>query len=362
MIITIEPGAQIDEVLKANRAPGTQFRLLPGNYRTQGCFAFDEHDLCMLAPGCSLIGAGSDVTCITLERPVLEHKGEPTKYTEIVTGGARTLGHSHGVAASGFSISNPWQIPTVGVHLWTARARMEDIAVNDTWGDREWPGEVKEGFGILAEDTKAEGQSQGGHRLKNCRVKAVSQPLGRESYITGIYASSLDPASEMTHVRDCSVVGPVTGKAHAGFAFNCNTTLIDCEVVNCIRAVFMDTGAVVQNGLIIRMRATGVSWGLDIRAVDSGDIRANVLVSDSHFVFGDAGGDGWAQVVLLSDDAKKKGATFWGIDFKECRFVSPARGRASMGRHLGPKVEPATFMSCRWAGPVAWETYIARKA
>jgi len=333
----------LDPWLKHARTPGTVFRLGPGDFTTGGAFGFAEHDLCMLAPGCRLIGAGSLLTRIRLCQPVTEHGGIPTNYIESLTGGARTIGTSEHLEMSGFTLDLygvEMTMPRIGIHLWTSKATIRDVRVMGVRGMREWHGEVDEGFGILINNAYSS-DCDGGHRIKDCHI-ALTEPK-HENYTTAMFVGCPKRAVEMLR-SIVSDVRCVASGAHAAFAANANTTFTNCEAHGFIRAFFCDTAA-IQNVVIRNMLASGLSWGVHI---EGGSAIAGFAVHDSLFCFAARPND-WAQAVRIESIASH------GVRFNNCEFFAGEEakktGLASMGRTAGANTGAVEMHNCRWHGP-----------
>lgn len=339
--IEIPPGECIDPYLREFREPGTTFVLGVGEYTTRGCFDFPEHDLCMLAPECRLMGAGSGSTTLDGTQPTMAHGGKPTGYAEILTGGARTTGESNSIVIQGLSVISPDRTTSVGVHLWTTQGIVEDVLPYNVFGDRGAAGPVKEGFGILINNSAESPGADGGHRISNCRAALAATDI--ENYTTAIFVGCVSRGSLLrSYVENCVVLAH---DAHAGFAFNDRTTIKNCEVVGCRRAVFVDTGP-IRDSHINGLDASRVAWALDLRGVGE---RRGITLTDSTFDFRAL--DGWAQGILVSDD--ESGASASGLHVAGCTFLAPGEGRASKARLRGKRVGDYTEAGNLWVG--GWE-------
>jgi len=349
--IEIPEGVFLDPYLKANRDSGTIFRLQAGNYYTRGCFDFPEHDLCMLAPGCSIVGETGE-SIIMLDDAVLEHDGKPTGYTEVLTAGARTKGSSVSVVVSGVVIkcSHYPTVPTVGLHVWSSQAMVSNVMVVDLFGDRDATTPVREGFGILVNPGAYSLGPDGGNFVKGCRVDLLK--TAKENYCTAIFIGGSKREGVpllRSHIRVCQTIA---SDGHAAFAMNDRTSISDCEAVGFRRAVFVDTGP-VRDCRIERLDAGDCGWALDLRGTSE---RRGILVKDSSFSFRAI--DGWAQAILLSDD--DSGAYVDGVAIDGCTFIAPSdRGRASKARLRGKNVEPFTERNNTWVGN--WELPVIQK-
>lgn len=349
--ITIPPGS-IDHHLRTYRQAGTRFVLESGEYTTQGTFAFAEHDLCMIPPGCALIGAGRHQTTIRVVSPVMEHEGKATRYYEALTGGARTASNSVNLQVQGFTLDLDPTVPCVGIHLWTSGALVRDVVVQGVFGSRTHSGPVKEGFGILVNNA-ARQSVDGGHQIEDCAVLPAVAPNDGENYCTGIYVGAVNRAmSRMlpSFVRACSVVGDGISMTHAAFAANALTTFDQCYAHRVARAFFCDTGRV--NDIVVdRMHAARVVWALDLRVAWLGEAKRFVSVRRSRFDFQPADSpEKWVQAVLLADESLNPGQTpIENIELLGCRFVAPKVGQASKGRCRGD-VSGVIESGCRWVG------------
>ena len=342
--IEIPPGESIDRYLRDFRDPGTTFVLGAGEYTTAGCFDFPEHDLCMLAPECQMVGAGSGKTFLVGYGIETKHEGKPTGYAEILTGGARTRNYSESIYVRGLSVFADSGMPCVGLHLWSSRAYVDDVRAEDLHGYRDHAGPVKEAFGILINNSAGKPSADGGHLVRNCAV--YLDPADSENYTTAIFIGCVKrTGSPLLRSAGIGCLAVADGDGHAAFAMNDRTTFIDCESVGFRRAVFVDTGP-IRDSHILRMDATECGWALDLRG--SGE-RRGITLQDSSFAFRDI--DGWAQGLLVSDD--DSGAPACGIHVEGCRFLAPGTGRASVARLRGKNVEDFTEFRNLWAGK--WE-------
>lgn len=350
--INIPPGA-LDYFLRAHREPGTTFVLEAGVYWTSGCFRFDDVDLCMVAPGCRIVGAGSSLTTIEVRDPVMSHGGRPTQYYEALTGGARTTGQSQSISLVGFTLRLDPIAPCIGIHLWTSNAVVVDVRVLDVFGSRTHSGPVREGFGILINNA-AQQSVDGGHHLKSCAVLPAETRDGAENYTTGIYVGAVSRASSRmlpSIVNQCSVVGHTLARAHAAYAANALTTFTACYAWGCVRAFFCDTG-VIHDVLIQRMHARQIQWALDLRVAQPGDTRRFITLRESDFEFQPATPASWAQAVLLADETPSPGGTsIEHVEIIDSKFYAPrSHSLLSKGRCRG-NVTQVIESGCLWAGP-----------
>lgn len=344
--IQIPAGVSVDPYLKANRDPGTVFRLEAGRYTTQGCFAFPEFDLCMLAPDCSIV---ADVGAVlAIEDPALEYNMVPTGYTEVLTAGARTTGYSSAIAITDLMIDCHLEprIPVVGVHAWTSDATLK-VTVTNVFGDRDAKTSVREGFGVLVNSSAQSKVFDGGHSVQ-CFVHLAD--TAKENYSTAVFVGCWKAGVPLLRstIRNSVVIA---ADGHAAYAMNDRVDLINCEATGFRRAVFVDTGP-VQDCRIERLDADRCGWALDLRGTSP---RRGILAKDSHFNFRSI--DGWAQALLLSDD--ESGATIDGVVLDGCSFVAPSNGRASKARLRGKNVAPFIERNSTWTG--AWESPVVQK-
>jgi hypothetical protein len=272
----------------------------------------------------------------------MTHGGKPTGYAEILTGGARTAGHSSSVSVKDISIIAPSDITVVGLHLWTRQSIVEDVVVYNIFGDRGATGPVKEGFGILINNSSGLAGFDGGHRIFDCWVALASTET--ENYSTAIFVGCVSRGPMLrSRIENCVVIAK---DAHAGYAFNDRTTIQNCEVVGCRRAVFVDTGP-IRDSHINGLDASRVAWALDLRGTGE---RRGITLKDSTFDFRAV--DGWAQGVLISDD--DSGASASGVHVAGCTFIAPTVGRASKARLRGKNVADFTESGNLWVG--GWES------
>lgn len=357
MKIILEPGTCIDPVLKANRQFDTEFVLEAGDYYTRGCFNFPEHDLCMLADGQSITGAGIGKTRLILDTPVLEYNGKPTGYTETLTGGLRTKpGMSFGVRINGLTVDanrgGNSGIPLIGIHLWGAGCRVADVRVSDIWGYRKLP-VPNEGFGIIINNPADSGAAAvGGNSIENCHVS-----MPRDSYACGVYMGCTEPAGAAFYPNRI-IHTHVDGESgsHAGFGVNGNTIISDCSVHGVDRAVFCDTDSIRQVQ-VRNMTARDIKWALDLRAYKNETVIQDILVAGGFFLFRQDSPKDWAQAVLLEDNREKPvGGRIENVRFVGSTFRA-GKTMASKGRITGHTDMPI-FEGCQWMGPATWEDVV----
>jgi hypothetical protein len=353
MKIIIPPGTCIDPILKANRRPDTDFILEAGRYTTQGCFAFPEYDLCMLAGGQTLSGAGKNKTFLMLDNPVLRHEGKPTGYTEVITGGSRTAKEDGDcVEISGLDVFCPTHhhqsslIPVIGIHLWSSHAKVSNVSVTGVWGDRSLP-VPNEGFGIIINNPYQVWGGAGGNIIEDCFVE-----LRPGAYACGVYMGILD-GNPRSNVQSRIDRTDVTGQdCHAGFGVNCNTVITECSVEGVDRAIFCDTQVLVGD-----MSARDIKWALDLRAYKNETAIQDILFQGGFFLFRNESPDMWAQAVLLEDNrTKPAGGRIENVRFVGTTFRS-GNTKASKGRITGHTDKPV-FVACEWVGQGQWEEVV----
>ena len=347
--IHIPPGP-IDQWLRTYRDPGTEFRLGHGHYTTRGAWAFEQHDCCMVAPGCALIGSGPSTT-IHCETPDLSVAGKTAVYLEALTGGSRS-GESESVRFEGFRLETKSPVPVVGVHTWSSRAIIRSVRVDGIWGDRNRPA-PNEGFGLIANNCGAPCSDlvDGGNLIEDCEVHVYGQ------YVTGCYCGIVERAGcalTASVVRRVRVFSTGT-ESHAGYGINDRTHIEDCESHGFRRAVFSDTGP-GRDSRIARMFATACEWAVEFRAMTESDTRQRLRVSDSTFLFQQE--TAWSQALLI-EDATFNGEMWMGpVEFERCTFHSLALNR-SQGRLRGSRISGVEFRDCRW-GPGPWEAPVVQ--
>jgi len=346
--IEIPPGP-IDHHLKKNRNPGTTFALLPGVYTTRGIFDYaEEFDFCMLAPGCSIQGHGPK-TEIRIENPVLFHRGNPTGYTEVLTGGAKS---KPGVGNPCVSIrdlnidaSLSGDVAGIGIHLWGEQCVVDNVVVRGIFGNRNAQS-PSEGFGILINSPEFTSSGvQGANTISNCAVLLAS--TDDENYSTGIYMGVVrNSKTARSRIFNC-ICSPESGigRGHAAFAANDHVDIINCSALRFIRAFFCDTRS-MRNIVIQNMFAQGIDWALDIR-VGQGSQISNMEFRDCVFDFEPSGLD-YAQAIRMEDIGDGQNLIA-GIYFNRSTFTTNAFN-ASMGRTRGPLVSAPEFRECRWIG------------
>jgi hypothetical protein len=339
MIIHIPPG-DLDQTLRNNRIPGTTFVLEEGTYTTQGGFAFESCDLCVLAPGCGLMGRGKDRTYIKVSNVDTKVGNDDARYSEVLTGGARTKGSSDSLMLEGFTLDlSAVKVPTVGIHLYTSRASVRDVAIVGVWGSRDWPGKVKEGFGLLINNA-AEARVDGGHSVHGVEVVVRGTP--GENYTTAVYVGCdlrINIPLLFSEVRHTKAVA--VGVAHAGYGIGNNLIMVNCEAHGFIRAIFCDTES-SQDVLINAFRGMGCLWAMDLRTVQEGNVRARILIEDSKFVFKDTVEYNQALRLEAAD-----GSYISDVELRRCEFMANS-SLTSKGRSNGNGVGPVTERACAW--------------
>lgn len=339
MLIHLPPG-NLDQALRNNRNPDTTFVLEEGIYTTQGGFAFESCDMCMLAPGCGIIGRGKDRTYIKVHNVDTKVGNVDAKYSELLTGGARTQGSSDSLTLEGFTLdASAVKVPTVGIHLYTSRARVRDVAIVSVWGSRDWPGQVKEGFGLLINNA-AEARVDGGHSVHG--VEVATRGLLGENYVTAVYVGCDQRInipllfSEVRHTRAVAM-----GEAHAGYGIGNNLIMVGCEAHGFTRAIFCDTTS-SQDVLISEFRGMNCLWALDLRTVEEGNVRARILLEDSKFIFKET--TEYNQALRLES---ADGSYISDIELRRCEFMANSV-LTSKGRSNGSGVGPVTDRGCVW--------------
>jgi hypothetical protein len=297
--VTIPPG-DIDNVLKAYRVP-CRFILQPGDYTTRGIWNFlTNFDCCMLPPQSELIGAGSQLTNLKLSNPVMSTAGSGIypQYA-VLTGGNRISGSNVLPASrtkvSGLTIDCAYNMPTIGLQLWTSNAIVEDVIVNNVWGNRDtnW-----EGFGILINNSGNPNQIDGGHVVRNCKVYVKSG-----AYATGLYVGCVQRKTPLEHsvVENCKVLSYEDGSLpHAAYGINSQLTIKNCESYGFNHVIFNDTSD-TYNTLIndCVFRKTGYAY-MALRANKSGWHRENVITNNCIIEFDSVSSDHVA--LLVCDD------------------------------------------------------------
>lgn len=351
--IKIQAGDDLDQALKSNREPGTEFRLSPGVHRTRGAFGFPEFDFCMLAPECTLAGAEPNKTVISVEKPLLYVGLNFTGYLECFTGGARTKGESTHITMRDLTLDlTQVHLPTVGLHIWSSRPTLENIRVKEVKGYRNWPTKPNEGFGILVNNSFYEREVGGGARVEGCYTEHPTlEDNGTqfENYSTGIYVGYVRGAAPLltSKVEGCSTSGL---DYHCGFAFNDHTDLLNCETHGARRAIFGDTGH-VRCSTVKRLKAYDVGWALEFQDSVLGNRRHAIVIEESRFQFRHI--DGWAQGILVV--AENTHSTTEGVHVTCCTFIKPeVDGSLSKGRSRGAGARAIISSDNLWIGP--WKT------
>lgn len=306
--ISIPPG-EIDNVLKAYRYP-CRFILQPGDYTTRGIWNFiTNFDGCMLPPQSELIGAGSQVTTLKLLNPVTSTAGSGLypQYA-VLTGGNRISGSNVLPATrskvTGLTIDCTYNMPIIGLQLWTTNATVEDVVVTNVWGD--W-NTTWEGFGILINNSGNINKIDGGHSIKNCKVYVKAG-----AYATGLYVGCVERSVPLEHsvVENCKVLCYDIGVLpHAAYGINSQTTIKNCESYGFDYAIFNDTGN-SKNTFILDsvFRKIGYSY-IALRANHSGWYRENIITDNCLIEFDSVKSD-HAAVVVCDDQSSTKDKAF----------------------------------------------------
>lgn len=345
MNIHIPPGVVIDPILRANRANGTTFHLATGDYFTHGHAAFADLDFCMLAPGCSIIGAGQYKTHLRL-------MNSNDGYSEILTGGSRTGKESPTISPAQMVVADLTvdasgkKEATIGVHLWTEFSLVERVGVRGIGGDRTLS-VPNEGFGILLNNGHHRPwNSDGGHCVRDCVITA-------SSYATACYVGCVSrPDVPMSHslVERVQCLG--RHNAHAAFAANQWTTFRYCNAEGFTRGLFMDTDS-VGNVVVSRGAFRNIAIGLEIRGEVPGVSVLDFLIQSTSFQFAP---QGWGQAFLLvslHDTVRMS-----GVRMADCTFRQEGK-LASKGRMQGPGIQAPSISRCRWEG-AEWQDVIVQ--
>ena len=342
MIISIPPGP-IDPILRGNRQYGTTFLLGDGEYTTQGAFGmFHDVDVCMLAPGCNLLGNGPQRTRIVARNVSTTIAGKNARYVEVLTGGARSVDACDYLSLSGFTLDcSECVVPTVALHLYATNARVNDVRVTDIVGWRSWTGPVKEGFGILI-NNPAHSITDGGNSVDNCEV--IPRDVGdQENYCTAVYMGTTVRNRPHVYNNVSRVRALALSKAHAAFAANDGTIFTDCEDHGFIRSFFCDTGS-GSDVLIQRHNSMNCDWAVDLRAVSEGTLRTRLTVENSRYVFRRGDPQSWAQALLLE---AVPNAYIEHVTLKDSTFVARTIN-ASKARLRGAGVTNIREQGCTW--------------
>lgn len=330
----IEPGASIDTFLRAHRS-ATRFLLSPGVYRSRGSFAFADLDHSMLAPGCELIGAGSDVTTLVVGDDAVPCGGAQL---ECLTAGSRSSA-SETIRVRGLTVQPGDSTRTredlgiVGLHVWSDRCEISDIVASRITGIRGSktggdPGPSREGFGLLV-NRPGKPARPGGSRINQVRVELLTDAVKKtEHYVCACYVGVVDPA-EPSLVDDVVVTNLSGTPAHAGFGVNGGVVGTRWRNVGrWNRGVFCDvTGGVGTHVSNSVLRAEWV--GIEFRGGAEAKWR-DMVVSGSHLTLAPVGDAGWGAVLVLADDtAGKASADFECVQVRD----SVIRGESENVRH-----------------------------
>jgi len=300
--ITI-PVGQIDDYLKNYRYP-CRFILQAGNYTTRGIWNFfPNFDGCMLPPGSELIGQGSNLTSLNLSNTVNFVNNKPTKYHCVLTGGNRSEGSNVKPSIynriSGLTLDCKTNLPVIGIQTWSSNVFIEDVIVNNIWGD--WTS-LWEGFGILLNNSGNNNGVDGGHTIRDCVVNILEN-----AYANGIYVgcklrdNAILQSSVVTNCK--SLCYGNVKNAGVGFGINSNTILNFIEVNGFKNALFNDTGT-TKNVLVTNSHFKNISYGfLVLRANSTGWDRKNIIVNNCNIQFANATSDHVA--LLICDDTSQ---------------------------------------------------------
>ncbi len=337
--IEIDPGQSIDPYLRANRS-NTKFKLREGEYFTEGSFAFEGLDHSMLAPGCEIEGSGSKRTLIRAASVKVPSNGTQI---ECLTAGSRT-GACQNVYLSGFTVApfpeeRTTYLGVIGLHVWSDRCELYDIATEQITGCRTIEGvsgfPSREGFGLLvnASGLPEEGRV-GGSRIIGVRVEVWDgfrdQKLG-EHYVCGCYVGVKDP-DDATIVSDVSVINRSSTEAHA--AFGVNGAIFGRNWRNLgswNRAIFCDvtggTGTLIESSFFsagrvaVEFRGSKVDWD-------------NILIRGSHFKVQPIPGAKYVAGLVLVDDG---GSSFSNVRIEDSVIVGDQWSVNATPAHLSTK-------------------------
>lgn len=362
--INVPAGASLDPYLHLHRDP-TRFVLGPGEYTTSGAWGFKDPalDCCMVPPGSTLEGAGSNRTIIRFQRPV-----EPASpYFEALTGGSRS-GASTSVTLQGFTLDvSASPAPVVALHLWSDEPRALDICVVGVWGDRtpRAPRAPSEGFGILLNRAPVS-RRDGGGLIDGCRVVAGRHPTdpSRENYTCAFYlgiAQRRDVPIVRSRLVDCRATGPRAAGVHAAFASNDFTEMTDCASDDSfIRGWFCDVNG-AEDLRVSSCHFESSYAGIDLESGSADAKWRRVSLTDCEFTLnGDPGADHVVAMVLndLTATRPQAGqvAEFRNVRMKRCRLNNRSAGRGFLASLSGSHTTDCGMSDCelvgRWDPPV----------
>lgn len=361
--IQIPAGANIDPFLKAHRSR-TSFRLRGGQFYSDGAYAFRDFDFTMLGDGCELEGDGAHATLLTVSPIAVP---PDACQAELLTAGSRS-GRSERVAVSHLSVSpspvfgRP-DIGIVGLHIWSDRCVVRDVAIYGINGTRQAPGTPsREGFGLLV-NQPGDPYSPGCSEISDVTVK-IGSPRGEtEHFVCGCYVGIENPkgASFVERIR---VINAGPSPAHA--AFGINGEVMGQSWTNegrWNRAIFCDvTGG--ANTMISGAMLTAERVGVELR----GKTRLawkSIGVWDSQITLRPpAEAEYAAGLVIVDDSADQRTVQFADVRIYGSSLVAiPSKAGQTFFRGSADAalVRGCGLVNCCFAGPVSWASRVLTK-
>jgi hypothetical protein len=304
---------EFDEVFRKvhtqsdNPAP-TVFRLMPGDYFTQGCWAHPKY--ATLWAGDALLGTTGVV--VKLAEPVMETQGRKRPDIHVLSAGSPfTAGNNCRVenllidgganldtVAKGLYVTSGLRI--YGVHNLIHRVEVQDVC--GSYSPVQTPsGKIPlEAFGISFE-------AGYGNRVRDCRVIITMQG---NTYVSAFSAASA--RFDGVVFENCHADGQ---GQHAAFTCYDSTIVKSCSAYGFSYGIYNDTGSATRV-LIDGGEFSVARVGIGLVGVAPGSAKAMILARDVRFDFKDS-----AHPVGLELIAKPEwDGVFQDIEMRGCRF------------------------------------------
>lgn len=340
MQIIVHPSQSLTRLLQDFRDAGTEFLLLLGVHESLGSWAFA--DWLVLAPGCTLRGAGRGKTTLRLAaNPTRNWNGAPHGDRSLnplwVGKGCTIEDLDIDGNEEAFRDADPakrWFVAS-GIRCKGGRLTVRNVGICGLRGELRPVGTQAidiESFGVSTFD-----DADGGNLIEDVEFWGVP----KSSYFSAVFiGAAVGPNGEpparsyVRRIRSC------VGEGNwLGIAAGVNVEFEDIELSGHIVAVYNDTGE-TRDVAIRRLRAFGVSKALSLVAKAASPLRG-VVVEDSEFTF-------------AADPTPKYAAEVWDqtgstacgdVIFSRCRFFS-TEGDFFLWSAACSKLRPLRFDDC----------------
>lgn len=292
----------------------TIYRLMPGEYRTQGCWA---HPAFATLWQCDAI-IGSENVVLKLADPVTETNGTERHDVHVLGAGSPfesgNFCHVEGIQifGGGSELRDRRVFTTSGLRFYGSGCRAIRVDVGGLSGSID---PVPTASGVIPLEAFGISFASGERgRVRDCQVAGGP---GGVSYLS---AFSSAPASiDGVVFEDCAAHGTFE---HAAFTVYRNTTLRNCRGTGFGYGIYNDTGDVenvnVDGGLFFCDRV-----GLGLVATVTGGAKRSVIVDKARFRFPRRISKPVGIELILRSDSPNP--DFWNIHATRCEFSSDDR-------------------------------------